>query len=378
MDRKQTVIILLLVAAFAIFVQGLKSMRHNRFQAAEHATLALGDIDDTPYHVSNEEMDEERARSNARGRGAGGLKLAGGPSTVSQFNQYDFGGAKVVAENAKGKETIKKKKKKKKSARGKTDDKKNILADTRPYYAEKPKTPIQDSLNGDGGTTTTTVANAGGAKNNTIPMTYQEWAQLILPAPSPKNVQMLVEYYKSGMVSAEIFYNILDALIAERNPQQQHLAVSAAGEAPSAQSFNFLVQVEKAPPSAQLGSQAQTELNSYEALGTVGLLRTVMTTYLTDAATIQIATAVLQSSVTMYIANRAPAAAGSTGSTGTTTGATAATTSATTHAALARAYTGFPIVLEQVINTYKGNATIANAAQQSLMLINTIVPVVSH
>lgn len=365
MDRKQTVIVLLLVAAFAIFVQGLKAMRHNRFQAAERAALALGDIDDTPYHVSSEEMAHDRARANARGRG--GLRLAGGPSAASQFNQYDFGGVKVVAENAKGKESVKKKKKK--NGRGKADEKKNILQDDRPYYAQTPKETIPDSGAGGGGGATT--VNNGVNKNQNLPVTYQDWAKLILGSPSPKNVQMLIDYYHSGMVSGEIFYAILEAMMAENDSQQQKLAITAAGATQSAGSFGFLVQVEKNPPSSEDANLARTEILDYQYLPSVGILRAVFSAYLNDATTTQAAAAVLQSSTNMYLANRAPSstttpAAGATDAGNTPNGVTAA--------ALIHAYAGFAPILTQVITTYKTNASIAGPAQQALAQINNIIP----
>ncbi len=371
MDKRQTLVILLLVTAFGLFVHGLKVIHRARLQQAPDRQFLAADIDDTPYHVTDEEMDEDQAKASARSK-SGGLRLASAPtSAAAKFNQYDFGGARVVSQDAKAKEELKKKKKKKSARKANEQKVATAVVDDRTYYKEKPKDKIVDDNSG--GTSTQTFINSNPqTQKSGLPISYQDWAQLILPAPSPANVAKLIEYYKNGMVSSEVYYSLLEAMMSEPNPKQQKLAIYAAGETPSVQSFEFLVQVEKSQPNTQSAATASQNLGEYKIINQVQILRAVLTTYMSDALTIQYATAVLQASAETYIANRTPTAVPTGGGTGTTkTGNPTAQT-------LASAYAGFAPILTQIIATYRNQAAIVDAAQKSLALINSVAPVVTH
>jgi hypothetical protein len=351
MERRHAITLILIFLVFGLLIHGFKALRKAHFSGGDRAAIALSDIDDTPYHVSSDEMESDRKRSQGRGRG---LHLAG---AVSKFNQYDFSGGKVIAADAKAKEEVKKKKKKTdKDKDAKTTD----VADIRPYYNPNTNSQTTNNTNPNPNVVGTVqeepkaaapAEGIGAAANKSN--SYQEWAALILGTPSATNVNNFVTAYKAHEVTSQVFYQILDAMIAEQNTQQQQLAVTAASDVPSAQSFEFLVQVTKLQGTTA-SQQASTALSGYSALNEVTALQIVMSTY-TDATTIQDATTVLLNSADTYISNRTPTA-----TTGTTTN-------------LSSVYAGFVPLLNHIITVYASNANIESAAKSALSLISQVV-----
>jgi len=344
MERRHVIIIVMFLLTIGMLLHGFKTLRRARFGAAEHAGLNIGDVDDTPYHVSADEMDSDRQRAQGRGHG---MHLAG---AVSKFNHYDFSGGKVVA---KAKEEVKKKKKK-------TDkpEAKPIVATEIPMY----NIANQQNTNTDNGNTNNVVGTVGEAPKPAAPAggvaggaantanSYEAWAAKILGAPNPGEVNALVAAFKGHQVTPQVFYQILDAMILTNNAQQQSLAVTAASDVPSAQSFEFLVQVSSQNIAA--AQQATTAISGYSATTEVDALKYAMSAYITNATVIQDATTVLYNSAETYIGNRTTA--------GTTT-------------SLSTIYSGFIPILNRVIATYTNNATIEQNASAALQLIDQVV-----
>jgi hypothetical protein len=374
--RPKNVLIFIAILAVGLLIEGLKSIGGLSTQKNQRvASLSMKDFDVRPFRISDEDMRETRSRINAQGgRSKSGFHLS---ANSKLKEEYDFSEGHKVAQNAADKKadgkTDKKKKKKKKSARGrgKGDKKETMLSDAE-KYAESEKNKVNESETSQAGQFIEQL-NPNAQKDSTLPVTYEDWAKLILGRPQPENVNKLVEYFKNNMVSGEIFYSILDAMLEEPSEEQHKLAVQAAGEVPNPRSFEFLVGVLKNEAQGSTLALSTTKIiNSYLNINKVTSLKAVLSMNIADPVTVQMAVQVLDKSTAFYLESRSPSA-DTEGETATETEPTPAQQSRT---AAIKAFRGFEPILESILETYKGQSSIVDPAQRSLTRIKNLSSVV--
>lgn len=317
MIKRRYLILIIVAFTFGLVIEGLKKVANLSIEEQREATLVSFKNYDliNPFYVVERIKEKNSEKTKTRYKKSKGMTLSQTESTIAE--QYDFSEGHKVAQKAAGDtkegtptEDAKKKKKKKKNARGLTKLKKAEPKEKidEPAEDEEESDETDDFNTGSSSVVVTTVTPPTPAEETKLPVTYQDWAKLVLGKPNPENVNKLVEYYNNGMVTNDVFYAILGAMIEESNPEQHKLAVSAAGRAPSSQSFQFLVDVLKSEnQNSELVTNVNQHIANYESISAVGHLVDVLRERLNDPETIQIAVAIVDKSSQINLEDREPA-----------------------------------------------------------------------
>ncbi|OFZ17866.1 MAG: hypothetical protein A2Z20_05820 [Bdellovibrionales bacterium RBG_16_40_8] len=364
MLRPRQIVILTLILCFGFFLKSLKHLNGlSSHKSDKISSLALKDLDVRPFHIG--ENDFAAGRDYARRMkllGNRGMKLNSKPNT---FSAYDFSEGHKVAQNttktkAKAKESIKNKK-----ARAKAKIGENATAqESTTYYPEAEKTRLLENRNSHTETFTNQFypVYPEKKKDDELPITFDDWAKLIFNnGPQPNSVVKLIEFYQNNMVTAEVFYDLLSAMIDDSNNKQHLLAVYAAGNTPSPNSFIFLVNaLKKEPQGSQAAAKANEQMKAYETINNVVYLKAVIENQIEDEATVELAVNLIDKSTSAYLENRNPS-----------------TVDATQKARLIKAYNGFQSTLERVIALYHNQSSITKPAQSALQRIKNLSVVAS-
>lgn len=370
MMRPRNLLILAAILAFGLMIEGLKGLRRGLTKPdADKANISLNNMDVRPFHISDEDMEDDRTRVNSRAQmNHGGFKLAGGPRLPEE---YDFSEghkvAKDAAETTKKKADLnkKKKKRKKKGARGLKKDNNDEGTELAKMYKIKDNDHrVHDSEESQ--TAQFMGQFSPQEKKNDLPVTFEDWAKLILGSPQPNNVAKLIEFYRNNMVSDEVFFAILSAMLEESNPEQQNLAVYAAGNVPNPRTFTFLVDVLKGEQQGSpLAAKVTQHLVRYQSLRDVIHLKTVFLSQIEDTSSMQVAAQLVDRSTKTLLEGPTD----SSGTSSTTKGAIALRQQAI------KVFQGFVPALEQILIRYSGDREIARPTQSALSRIKNL-PVV--
>lgn len=369
-SRSNRIVIFALVLAMGLFFEVLNTIRRSESAKPSHG-LDFSVADISPFHVSTEQMLADRLAASSHHKI--GMRLSGRPT---KFNSYDFSGGNVLAKKAKGKVKIKKKvkklKKKKPAARGRVQIKtqklplKNIQPDDQSHADQS--AAITNGIETQTVTNTKGTAQAPG-KDNT--QTYQQWASVLLPTTTKAVVDKLIQYYQRGMVSNGVFYQLLNAMVAEPTASEQLLAMYAADVVPGPQSFVLLVStLANNSNNSTIVTTGYQYIDSYAGLGLVPDLKAVFQLSISDPKSssdqtlASVAARVLNMSTSANLGSRSP--------TSTTGGG--ATTSQASANELIKAYGGFIPILENVMKVYAGNTTLLGYLNASLNLIKKVEP----
>ncbi|MCM2281815.1 MAG: hypothetical protein NDI61_08205 [Bdellovibrionaceae bacterium] len=307
--------------------------------------------------------------------------------------------ANVKTADKKKKDDKKKKKKKKKKIDGKPDD---------------PNSPSSDDEDAeDDGDSPTVGATDGGAagggmptpsrQDNDIPQTQREWEDLVLREPDFKATEKFVKFYKSNLVSSEIFYNVVRQMLDDSRPKMRKLGLVALGATPSSRSFvELAVFVQDEPGVSPLKTQAQSYLYRYMELAylrhlagamqapdapfanleSIRVLRMSMDRYLKVAMIrnpAELSNSSADGSTDMSSTGDQTSGTNSTPTTGTTTGTATGNATDTTNTVRKQAFDvtiyfrPFVTILERITAT-EDNREIKQAASNALNTLRGLLP----
>jgi hypothetical protein len=384
MLKSRHLLMFVLVLGLGLMIEGLKSLRNMTSAPPDKlSALAMKGLDSNPFHLTAQQL--KKTGSTTKGNG---LRLSAERGQTMP-EQYDFSeghkvaqGAAAPTEKDKSKAEADKAKKKKKSARGKKkNDKSKSDSDyaQNPYKTDKKKSPLTSTIESQNENPTATQGPT--QKEDKLPITFDDWAKLILGRPQPENVTKLVEFFSNRMVTAEVFYTLLTALVEESDPQQHILAVYAAGQFPNPRSFSFLVNVIEKDGGGGGGPKALEQVNAYQSLHHVSHLKTVLATHLADGNQVQVAISLIDRSTQLFLeAPRSPTAAEpARGGQGPNSPAVdPATLEANQRRAQAKhVFASFKPIIEQVIAAYGQEPTIAAQATKILERLKNLAVVVA-
>ena len=361
MSRNKQIGVILIILVLGFLLQSLKRIgQFSLNDPANPSARAASDFEIRPFQMTSAGLEEERLRALREPRG--GMRLAGAPNGSS----YDFSeGHKVAEIVAKATESIKKKQKKKKSARGNKKDSETQFGDNKNNPLSKDRNKNGLHPNSSQTAQFQQIFTPAEENPNKLPVTYEDWAKLILGRPQPENVAKLIEFFQNNMVSAEVFYALLQALMAEPSKEQHVLAVRAASAVPNSTSFMFFVETLKnEPQGSELAGLISSQLDTYKTLKNVSTLKFILTAHMNDANTTQIAVQLLDDSTQSYLEQRAPS--------------TTDDSFAQVQTAARRSYSGFTSVLEKIVETYSSTKSISAPAQKALERINNLTVVVAE
>ncbi len=130
----------------------------------------------------------------------------------------------------------------------------------------------------------------------------EEWRRLLLTTPNLAETRVFIQHYQDNLVSAEVFYKLVNEMIADSRTEMKQLGVMCAGVTPSVISFTILAGVEKTEATASaVRNQATGFLSHYATLTYAHILRSIMSG--SDPYTQLIATQELDQLVRHYIPN---------------------------------------------------------------------------
>lgn len=106
----------------------------------------------------------------------------------------------------------------------------------------------------------------------------EEWKRRLLNSPDAAETRRFIEHYKNNLVTADIFYKIVNMMVEDSRPQMQELGVLCAGLTPSVASFQVLIEVIKAERSgSSVRTYSESFMTRYSDLNNLHVLERILT-----------------------------------------------------------------------------------------------------
>lgn len=234
---------------------------------------------------------------------------------------------------------------------------------------KKPSSKLPDSTIAGGGQ----VIDGGsdGAAASGSPRTQAEWEAFLLGTLDSTRVQGFVRAYRSGTVSATVFYAVVHEMLADGRSDMRHQGLLALAATPSEASFAALVNFHATGSSGGDREKAETYLRVYGNSQYFSVLASAIQAP-GDAPASLYAIQILTASAALnlkHVASRVPDMVPG----GVTEAGTAETASAADVArrdAVAKRYVAFLTVLSQVSKT-NPSAPLRHAALEAMAAIRT-------
>lgn len=121
-----------------------------------------------------------------------------------------------------------------------------------------------------------TVTQLGEKKPETL--TFEEWVKILLDRPDPAALEDFIAAHKSGKVSDDIYYRVIDMMLKDSREEMRLQGVTALDKSPSTASFYKLAEVSRAnSTSADMRQKAEAALEKYTDVKHLSILRSVLT-----------------------------------------------------------------------------------------------------
>jgi hypothetical protein len=130
---------------------------------------------------------------------------------------------------------------------------------------------------------------------------FEEWSKLLLARPDKVLVDKFIREFQSNLVTANVYYAVLDLMFQENDPRYKELAVRAAGAFTSLQSYDFLLMVVSKEPNTRAANQAQSNLYDYSSPMALQVLQTILATRASDETALTYALNSLESSTLKFL-----------------------------------------------------------------------------
>lgn len=103
--------------------------------------------------------------------------------------------------------------------------------------------------------------------NSEIPEDYAAWEQLLLVYPSQENTNRFIEYYLAGMISDDIYFNLVNDMTTDDRESVVEMGITAAGMVPAYRSFVILAHtIHSYDHGTKLRSYADSFVEGYQSL----------------------------------------------------------------------------------------------------------------
>ncbi|MCB0385109.1 MAG: hypothetical protein KDD43_06930 [Bdellovibrionales bacterium] len=187
-----------------------------------------------------------------------------------------------------GKVSTVKNKKKKKNAKSphkkKTDEEKPPVAkkDAKKMGDEavEEKTEDNDIFAGSGNSTPEPVLppiGVGAGEDKEEVPNADEWVRRVLARPSLAETTEMIKYYQSNLITAEVFYYVVEQMLSDSQERMRELGIMAGNATPSYRSFTLLAQfLQDEPFGSSVRTKANQALDRYTQLAYLNVLESVM------------------------------------------------------------------------------------------------------
>ena len=181
----------------------------------------------------------------------------------------------------KGKKSKKKLANKKKSLKKRKNKKSKKKVAKKDEDQEEPTNEEQDFGNGlaggsDSSEPAPVVAPGNPAQEKSDIPDADEWVRRVLTRPSLEETTSLIKYYQSNLITAEVFYYVVEQMVEDSNQRMRELGIKAASSTPSYRSFTILGNlVQTEPFGSSVRSQGNQALDRYTQLAYLSVLEAV-------------------------------------------------------------------------------------------------------
>lgn len=118
-------------------------------------------------------------------------------------------------------------------------------------------------------------------------LSLEEWENLLLGQPDFKQTTKFIEKYRTHLVTAEVFYTIVQMMLEDSRADMNQLGLMAIGMTPSQRSFNTLADYSvKQSFSSTLRQHADQYLTTYTSLSYLPILQSALQSSDADVATV--------------------------------------------------------------------------------------------
>ncbi len=199
------------------------------------------------------------------------------------------------------------KRKKKKAVAAKKDEKKEEeVAKTEEPEAEEPEPEDEDI---DAAIATAITTGKAPVNNSKKPddafASAEEWMRKLLSRPNLTETKRFIDHYNKALVSAEVFYKVVNAMLADSRAQMKQLGVLCLGSTPSVLSFQMLAQVIKSERSGTPPQKdAEGFIEKYKEIARLTLLERILRASTGSFSTV-LATKTLEASATKNLTAQA-------------------------------------------------------------------------
>lgn len=325
------------------FVMGLtfelmkKSVDHKNPQSIQPKSLTsseLGRLDVTPFHRSEGESTQQQAQQKLRAfkmRGSSqsfqvAKRMQKNQGTPPPSGQHSFshtlpkGSAKASdkkskdsKKDSKDKEKKKKedeKKKKEKEKDKKKDKDKKVKEDKDDDSSEEDEKDEEVADNEGHSPADPGHSLTGGIplpaeeskKENDLPVSYEDWAELVLYKPHFENTNRLIEYFNTGLVSEEVFFRIMNDMIADDREKMHAMALRMASDTVHPRSFIGLAKIlSNGKISSKTQNQARQAADKYASLSFVFQLVNVLASQEADFVAQTLAAELIEQSAVNHL-----------------------------------------------------------------------------
>lgn len=222
---------------------------------------------------------------------SGGLNLAAQMEKFAKLNAVNTTEAAAPAVKEKGKEgadeyeiyidpktgKMMKKKKKKKTAKKKDEDKKEEVAvEESPEVKDelKDRTEQQPEVYATGNTQ---PQQAEQKKKAPVFGSAEDWMARLLEKPDAKETRRFIQAYHSNLVTAAVFYKIVELMIADQRVEMKQLGVLCLSQTPSVHSFELLAQMQEHERlDSDLGVAINRAVDQYAQLENLRILEKIL------------------------------------------------------------------------------------------------------
>ena len=108
-------------------------------------------------------------------------------------------------------------------------------------------------------------------------MSAEEWIHTLTTEPTKENLNKLIDAYNNRAVTAETFYKVVDALLADNHAETRELGLQALAQEPSVTSFIMLSEIASdTKGDSAFRAKAEEQLTKYASIRQLGVLHSIL------------------------------------------------------------------------------------------------------
>lgn len=128
----------------------------------------------------------------------------------------------------------------------------------------------------------------------------EEWMRILLNRPNLAETKRFIDHRLKALVSAEVFYKVVNAMLSDSRAQMKQLGVLCLGSTPGTLSWQGLVNTVTKYPNSPAQTDAQKFIDGYQDIARLNFLQGIMQAGAGSQSTV-LATKTLEASAQKYL-----------------------------------------------------------------------------